>query len=112
MDAAPRNYHETIVTFLPVFCCATNDCDIQLGVHRYLVSPPRSQHSRVGMLRQNNQHTPARAAVLAAVLRTLAALIGGIYYYKNGLKLKLKLGAVIAQRACKDPGGFFMKDWI
>lgn len=55
------------------------------------------------MLRQNNQHTPARAAVLAAVLRTLAALIGGIYYYKNGLKLKLKLGAVIAQRACKDP---------
>ena len=29
---------------------------------------PRSQHSRVGMLRQNNQHTPARAAVLAAVL--------------------------------------------
>ena len=61
---------------------------------------PRTQ---VGMLRQNNQHTPARAAVLAAVLRTLAALIGGIYYYKNGLKLKLKLGAVIAQRACKDP---------
>ena len=55
------------------------------------------------MLRQNNQHTPARAAVLAAVLRTLAALIGGIYYHKNGLKLKLKLGAVIAQRACKDP---------
>ena len=59
------------------------------------------------MLRQNNQHTTARAAVLAAVLRTLAALSGGFYYYKNGLKLKLKLklGAVImiAQRACKDP---------
>ena len=55
------------------------------------------------MLRQNYQHTPVRAAVLATVLRTLAALIGGIYYYKNGLKLKLKLGAVIAQRACKDP---------
>ena len=54
------------------------------------------------MLRQNNQHTPAKAAVLAAVLRTLAALIGGICYYKNGLKLELKLGAVIAQRACKD----------
>jgi hypothetical protein len=53
------------------------------------------------MLRQNNQHTPARAAVLAAVLRTLAALSGGFYCYKNGLKLKL--GAVIAQRACKDP---------
>jgi len=45
----------------------------------------------VGMLRQNNQHTPARAAVLAAVLRTLAALSGGFYYYKNGLQLKLKL---------------------
>ena len=45
--------------------------------------------------------------MLAAVLRTLAALSGGFYYYKNGLKLKLelklKLGAVIAQRACKDP---------
>ena len=52
------------------------------------------------MLRQNNQleHTPARAAVLAAVLRTLAALSGELK-----LKLKLKLGAVIAQRACKHP---------
>jgi hypothetical protein len=57
------------------------------------------------MLRQNNRHTPARAAVpvLAAVLRTLAALSGGFYCYKNGLKLNLKLGAAIAQRACKDP---------
>ena len=34
---------------------------------------PRTQHSRVGMLRQNNQHTPARAAVLAAVLRHMPA---------------------------------------
>jgi hypothetical protein len=60
------------------------------------------------MLRQNNKHTPARAAVLAAVLRTLAAL-SGVFFYKNGFKLKLKLklnlklGAVIAQRACKHP---------
>ena len=75
-------------------------CSVQVAA---AAGQPRTQHSRVGMLRQNNQHTPARAAVLAAVLRTLAALIGGIYYYKNGLKLKLKLGAVIAQRACKDP---------
>ncbi len=30
------------------------------------------------MLRQNNQHTPARAAVLAAVLRTLAALSAAV----------------------------------
>ena len=29
---------------------------------------PNMLCSRVGMLRQNNQHTPARAAVLAAVL--------------------------------------------
>ena len=35
---------------------------------------PRTQHSRVGMLRQNNQHTPARAAVLAAMLRHTASL--------------------------------------
>jgi hypothetical protein len=35
---------------------------------------PRTQHSRVGMLRQNNQHTPARVAVLAAVLRHTGSL--------------------------------------
>ncbi len=37
---------------------------------RAMMIQPRSQHSRVGpgMLRQNNQHTSARAAVLAVVL--------------------------------------------
>ena len=43
---------------------------------------PRSQHSRVGMLRQNNQHTPARAAVLAAVLRHTASLSAVFFIIK------------------------------
>ena len=43
---------------------------------------PRSQHSRVGMLRQNNQHSPARAAVLAAVLRHTASLSAVFFIIK------------------------------
>jgi hypothetical protein len=45
------------------------------------LNQPRTQHSRVGMLRQNNQHTPARAAVtvLAAVLRHTQA--GGLEWW-------------------------------
>ena len=48
--------------------------DIKTKLGELALQQPRSQHSRVGMLRPKNQHTPARAAVLAAVLRTLAAL--------------------------------------